>query len=329
MIAKIKNLQNHTAPTEDQQQFIQDVLAGLSHPKKYLSSKYFYDETGSDLFNQITHHPDYYLTGCELEILSHYKEEFSQLFKNEEFNLIEFGPGEGIKTNILIDQFMKDNLSFTYFTVDISKNYLVHLVEKFNEQKPNLNVVALNSDYLSGIKWLGLNSRKQKFLLFLGSSIGNCDIPTARKFLQTIRASLHQGDYFLIGFDLRKNIDVLLRAYNDSDGLTRAFNLNLLHRINKELDADFNFNLFCHYETYNVHLGAMESYLISLDDQSVYIGALEQSFFFQKFEPIHVESSYKYVESQIKMLAQDSNFEIIKNYTDSKNYFVSSLWQVC
>ncbi|CEK10799.1 L-histidine N(alpha)-methyltransferase [Legionella hackeliae] len=328
MSAKIQTLQNHQKEAKDNKEFMQDVLMGLSRKNKQLPSKYFYDNSGSKLFNQITHHPDYYLTGCELEILRHHKKELSALLKKEEFNLVEFGPGEGIKTNILINQFLKDNLSFTYFTVDISKKYLDSLLDKFNRKLPQLKVIAINSDYLSGIQWLSTNSNKRNFLLFLGSSIGNFDIQSSKKFLQEVRNALHAGDYFLIGFDLRKDINILLKAYNDRDGLTRAFNLNLLKRINKELDGNFDLNLFYHYETYNVHTGAMESYLISLEDQIVHIGALNKSFLFKKFEPIHVESSYKYLDSQIKRLAKESGFEIVKNFSDSKKYFVNSLWQV-
>ncbi|WED44230.1 L-histidine N(alpha)-methyltransferase [Legionella cardiaca] len=328
MSAKIQTLQDYQTAANDQQEFMHDVLKGLSCENKQIPSKYFYDASGSELFNQITHHPDYYLTGCELEILTTYKEELSDLCKDQDFNLIEFGPGEGIKTNILINQFIKDKLAFTYYTVDISKKYLESLIAKFHTRLPKLNIVALNSDYLNGLKWLGLNSRKRNFVLFLGSSIGNFDISGAKKFLQAIRSLLHEGDYILIGFDLRKNIEVLMRAYNDGAGLTRDFNLNLLKRINKELDANFDLNTFCHYETYNAYLGAMESYLISLKEQKVSIPALDRSFFFQKFEPIHVESSYKYLESQISALADDSDFKIIKNYSDSKQYFINSLWQV-
>ncbi|ASQ45834.1 L-histidine N(alpha)-methyltransferase [Legionella clemsonensis] len=327
MSAKIQTLQKYPNNSLDNKEFMQDVLVGLSRKNKQLSSKYFYDAVGSSLFNQITHHPDYYLTGCELEILKHHKKELSDLLKDEEFNLVEFGPGEGLKTNILINQFLKDHLSFTYYAVDISKKYLDNLVNQFKQKLPQLNVVALNSDYIAGIEWLSLNSSKRNFLLFLGSSIGNFDIPAAKKFLQNVRNSLHEGDYFLIGFDLRKEINILLRAYNDSDGLTREFNLNLLRRINNELQSNFDLDSFYHYGIYNPHTGAMESYLISLEDQIVHISALKKSFTFKKFEPIRVESSYKYSAPQIKKLAKESGFEIIKNYSDSKKYFINSLWQ--
>lgn len=310
------------------QEFMHDVLLGLSKLPKHLPSKYFYDERGSELFNQITRNPDYYLTNCELEILKTYKSQFSSLLKDEAFNLIELGPGEGIKTTILIEQFLKNNLSFNYYPVDISKKYLNHLIEHFDEKLPQLETIALHSDYLNGIKWLSSHSNKRNFILFLGSSIGNFNANAVKDFLQTISRSLHQGDYILIGFDLLKDIDSLMQAYNDHDGLTRRFNLNLLDRMNKELGANFNVQSFQHYGTYNVYKKAMESYLISDKEQIVYIDALKKSFGFKKFEAIHVETSQKYLLSQVNELACQTNFKVVTNFMDEKHYFLNALWCV-
>lgn len=171
-------------------------------------------------------------------------------------------------------------------------------------------------------------SMKKNFILFLGSSIGNFDPVTTQLFFSGIFNKLHDGDYVLIGFDLRKDIDIMIKAYNDSDGITRAFNLNLLVRMNHELGANFMIDKFGHYGTYNVYSGAMESYLVSLKEQNVHIGALEQSFKFEALEPIHVEYSYKYLLSQINDYAKSSGFKIVKNFFDSRQYYVNSLWQV-
>ncbi|WP_051555078.1 L-histidine N(alpha)-methyltransferase [Legionella fairfieldensis] len=323
----LTNEKTHSTHNE-KQQFKNDVLTGLSKVNKQIPSKYFYDERGSELFNQITRHPDYYLTNCELNIINFYKQDLSNLLKNESFNLIELGPGEGVKTRLLIDQFLQDNLSFTYYTIDVSQKFLNHLIENFDNELPTLETVALNSDYLNGIKWLGLNSKKRNFLLFLGSSIGNYHLHTAKEFLQTIRSFLHPGDYLFIGFDLLKDVHVMLKAYNDRDGITREFNLNLLRRINNELGANFNLDAFYHYGTYNVYTHAMESYLLSNKAQIVYIEALNKSFGFKKLEPIHVETSQKYCLSQIEKLAYFSQCNLIKNYKDPRHYFVNSLWQV-
>lgn len=309
-------------------EFAQAVLDGLTKEKKELSSKYFYDLKGSELFNQITHHPDYYLTNCEIEILEENKNKLSWLLSKEAFNLIELGPGEGIKARILIDEFMKNSLDFNYFAVDISKKYLNQIVKQFNKEQPYLKTHIINSDFFSGLKSLNTQSKARNMVLFLGSSIGNFDTEHAKKFFRSIWENLQNGDYFFVGFDLKKDIEILLKAYNDSDYITKAFNLNLLERLNRELRANFDLSAFNHFGTYNAYLGAMESYLISLKNQTVFIQALNKSFVFEEFEPIHVECSYKYTERQIKEFALTSGFEVVDQFTDSKNYFLNSLWKV-
>lgn len=304
-----------------------DVLSGLSKKNKMIPSKYFYDDDGSALFNRITTHTDYYLTRCELEILDRAKRKIADLLGKKPFNLVELGPGEGIKTEILIDYCLKQNMNFTYIPIDISYQYLKEIVEKLDKNQPTVNLLPINSDYFNGLKWLNLDSQACNFALFLGSSIGNFSIPGAEKFLCHLRENLHVNDYALIGFDLRKDINLLLRAYDDSDGITRAFNLNLLHRINNTLGANFDISKFRHYATYNFIIGAMESYLVSLEPQIVQLPALNASFNFEAFEAIHVECSYKYTLAQIDALAQKSGFKIIENYFDSNGYFVDSLWQ--
>lgn len=313
---------------DEKQGFMHDTLFGFSKINKEIQSKYFYDELGSDLFNQITHHPDYYLTNCELTILDQYKNELAKMLKDEPFNLIELGPGEGIKTSLLIDQFLEDKLAFSYYSIDISQKYLGRIIDKFSKQLPNLEAITLNADYLNGIKWVGKNSNKRNFLLFLGSSIGNFDFNSSIEFLGMVRNFLHPGDYILIGFDLVKDIETMMRAYNDRDGITHHFNLNLLNRMNTELGATFDINSFYHYGTYNVYLKAMESYLVSNKEQTVYIDALKKSFDFKEFEAIHVEFSQKYTLADVDNLARSTQYKIIKNYTDAKHYFLNSLWQV-
>ncbi|STX50669.1 Histidine-specific methyltransferase EgtD [Legionella busanensis] len=313
---------------EKNKTILTDILNGLTSEKKFISSKYFYDEKGSELFNKITRHPDYYLTNCELEILRNHKAEIADLLNQQSFNLIELGPGEGIKGRILIEYFLQNSLDFTYYAIDISNKYLNQIINQYNQDFPDLTLVALNSDYLKGLQWLKKQSYRKNLLLFLGSSIGNFNYDHTQNFLQEIWSYLEDGDYFLIGFDLRKDIDILLRAYNDKDGITRAFNFNLLHRLNQELGANFDATLFYHYAPYNVYSGAMESYLISSQKQTVFIKALDKSIHFSEFEPIHLEFSYKYLLSQIKEFAKKSSFTIVKNFFDSKNYFVDSLWQV-
>lgn len=326
MTAKLEKIQTFSL-AEDLQHFSEEVLEGLNRQKKHISSKYFYDEKGSQLYTAITHHADYYLTNSDLYILNQYKEELSQRIPKD-FNLIELGPGEGIKARLLIEQFLRNKHRFTYFTIDISPKYLQQIVQQFNAELPHLAVTALNSDYFRGIRWLTERSRKPNLLLFLGSSIGNFNLEDTHYFLHGLWHDLHDGDYCLIGFDLRKNIDVLLKAYNDSSGLTKQFNLNLLSRINHELGGHFDLQLFEHYGTYNVYKGAMESYLISLCEQNITIEALNQAFHFDAYEPLHLEVSYKYTLRQIEDYAQGNGFALVKNFFDPNHWFVNSLWRV-
>lgn len=304
------------------------IQSGLSQPNKQIQSKFFYDEEGCKLFNQITRHPDYYLTNCELEILQTYKKDIAAIVHSIPFNLVELGPGEGVKTKVLIEQFLKDHLQFSYLPIDISMDYLKQLASEFEKQIPRLNISLIHSDYLHGLEWLSKHSNRHNFVLFLGSSIGNFNPSSMIDFLTHLKHALNEGDFVLIGFDLRKDIDILMRAYNDSSGITRDFNLNLLQRINRELYANFDINKFRHYATYNVYTGAMESYLVSVESQVINVKSIDQSFHFESIEPIHVEYSYKYLLSQLNEFAEETGFEIVQYYFDSKEYFVDALWRV-
>lgn len=324
----IPDNQAHSTVDNQLEKFKMDILSGLSKSIKQIPSKYFYDEYGCNLFNKITRHPSYYLTRCELEILNKYKAQLSNLLHKDNFNLIELGPGEGIKTLILIEQFLHDALIFNYSPIDISVKYLTELDKQLHRKLPALKLTSIHAEYVHGLEWLSVSSKQRNFVLFLGSSIGNFDHAATEVFLKQLWQALHHGDYILIGFDLRKDIEILINAYNDRAGITRDFNLNLMERINRELGADFSIDKFSHYATYNVYIGAMESYLISREQQTVTIEALKNSFTFQPFEPIHVECSHKYLLSQIQQLADISGFQIVKNFADSQYYFIDSLWQV-
>lgn len=306
----------------------QDTLLGLTKPHKALHSKYLYDENGSDLFNQITRHPDYYLTGCELEILSTHASSILDMIGNACFNLIELGPGEGIKTTVLMRHFLKKRVDFTYLPIDISEKYLQHLRRKLLQEHSGFSIAPVQGDYMSGLAWVTKHVKGRNIVLFLGSSIGNFDLIGAEHFLISLHDQLKKGDLLLIGFDLKKSISILLKAYDDSEGLTRSFNLNLLKRINHELGGEFDLNTFYHHATYNVYTGAMESYLISSIEQTIPIRSLQQSIVFEAFEPIHVEYSYKYLIPQIRDLAENTGFNMLAQYQDSKKYFIDSLWEV-
>lgn len=312
----------------DRDQFVLDILVGLSADRKSIPSKYFYDAAGTKLFQQITRLEEYYPTGCEKEILVANKDAIARYVESEPFHLVELGAGFSEKTLILVKHFTSLGLDFRYVPIDISESAMRNLVECLAADFPGLPVHGLVADYYRGLKLLSRNSRKKNLVLFLGSSIGNFSHAENRVFMRNVWNSLHHDDVVLIGFDLKKDIDTMLRAYNDSAGVTREFNLNLLRRINRELGGTFDVAKFRHFGTYDVFSGAMESYLVSLEHQVVHIEAIGRSFEFKEWEPIHTEYSYKYLTSDIEELAGETGFEVSEHLTDNRQYFANSIWHV-
>jgi len=308
--------------------FAMDVLEGLSQRPKRIPSVYLYDKRGSELFQKITTLEDYYLTESEYEILTEYKEDIFRALPRQSFNLIELGSGDGRKTVLLVDHFIKKQLEFEYITVDISPESVNNLTLSLERMfSPELKVTGIIAEYFDGLKWLADKSRLRNLTLFLGSNIGNFDYREARRFLRHLWDCLKPDDQLLIGFDLMKDMEVLNRAYNDRGGVTREFNMNLLDRINRELGGDFNREKFVYYSGYEVAMGAVESYLVSTEKQEVYIRDLDRVFSFDAWEPIHTESSFKYAEHEIVCLAAETGFQVQKNFFDSRRYFVDSLWR--
>jgi L-histidine N-alpha-methyltransferase len=198
------------------------------------------------------------------------------------------------------------------------------MVSKFQQ----LRINGIVAEYFHGLKWLGKLEKYRNLVLFLGSNLGNFNKPQSRVFLRNLWNTLNDGDLMLTGFDLKKDIDLMQKAYNDSKGLTSEFNLNLLRRINTELGGNFDLSKFRHYSSYDVFSGAMESYLVSLEAQTVFIKEIGQTFSFKAWEPIHTEYSYKYLESDIEELAEATGFLVEKKLYDSKRYFVDYIWKV-
>jgi len=317
-----------TAWFGDKQTFSLDVLVGLSEQRKSIPSKYMYDTEGSRLFQDIMALPEYYLTDCERDTLQRNCGTIASLVGDQPFNLVEFGSGDGSKTRILLNHFLDRGLNFQYAPIDISESAQENLLGDLRTKLPDLTVTGLVSDYFTGTRWLAQQTRRRNFVLFLGSSIGNFTHAEARFFLRNLWNCLNNGDYVLIGFDLKKDIELLLDAYNDPQGVTARFNLNVLNRINRQLGGDFDISRFRHFGTYDVFSGAMESYLVSLDSQEVYIREIGRSFTFRPFEPIHMEYSYKYLESDIETIARETGFTIKKHLHDAKGYFIDSVWEV-
>lgn len=318
----------HIPCPKSQQEFAIDVLIGLSHSPKWLPCKYIYDERGSLLFQRIMELPEYYLTDCETEILGVYKEEILDNIGKQKINLVELGAGNGEKTTILLKEMMRKNIDVTFIPIDISASAIKVFTESLKKQIPGIHVKGLVSEYFKGIRWLSNLNQCTNVILFLGSNIGNFEPSEADVFLSSLWNACNDGDYLFVGFDLKKDIQLLLNAYNDSLGITAQFNLNLLRRINKELGGNFNLEEFKYYSTFDAISGAIRSYVISQTKQHVVIDELSRMFSFKSWESIHTESSYKYLVDDIVKLAQKNGFEIIENFFDSRRYFVDSLWRV-
>lgn len=311
------------------QQFARDVLEGLSASPKRLSSKYFYDQEGDKIFQAIMKMPEYYLTRSEYEILEMNKVSLLELFKNGSgrFNLIEFGAGDGLKTKILLRYFTEQQTDFRYFPVDISGNVLNLLEQDLKKELPELKVEPIEDDYFNALSRLKHTSDRRNVVLFLGSNIGNFSEEHAISFLAKLGQNLNPGDMILIGFDLKKDPEHVRNAYNDKAGITRAFNLNLLKRINRELEANFDLDKFQHYQMYDPVSGEARSFLISRQQQEVYVGAVQKTFAFEAWEPVHVEISRKYTMSTIEKYAREAGYAQRKNFFDCKHFYTDALWE--
>jgi dimethylhistidine N-methyltransferase len=307
--------------------FLSDVIKGLSSKEKYLESKYFYNENGDKLFQQIMGCPEYYLTRCEMEIFSNQTKKLASTFtdKLEEFDVVELGAGDASKSIFLLQELLEQHISFTYYPIDISKNVIRYLTQNLPATLPAINIHGLNGEYFTMLEKAKNTTSKKKVVLFLGSNIGNVPLEEAKQFCTTLRSHLSEGDMVLIGFDLKKDSDVILDAYNDGNGYTRDFNLNLLQRINDELGADFKIENFKHCPVYKSATGACKSYLESLVEQEVNID--DHVFSFKKGEKIYMEISQKYSVEQTEDLAINSGFVPVQHFYDSKKWFVDAVWQ--
>jgi dimethylhistidine N-methyltransferase len=319
--------QDHSLDQETlRRQFAHDVLKGLSQQHKSIPCKYIYDERGSELFCNIMELPEYYLTGCEKNSLDAHKGVISDTIGRGHSNLIELGAGDGMKTKILIRHLLERDHDFQYCPIDISESAVVNLSQGLNRKYPGLKIKGLVTDYFQGLTWLSQQNNAQNIVLFLGSNIGNFPPREAMDFLKHLRKSINTGDYLLIGFDLKKDIDVMVKAYNDAQGVTEQFIVNILSRINRELGGEFDLDCFRYFSTWDDLSGAIKSYLVSTCDQKVHIRNLNTSFTFNHGEVIHTESSYKFTPEQCSVMAEEAGFEIVENYFDNRNYFVDSLW---
>jgi len=308
-------------------EFAKDVDLGLSQKEKKLSSKYFYNKEGDELFVEIMKMPEYYLTRSEMEIFSIQTYDLINAFeldKNTHFELVELGAGDGTKTIKLLEVLNKNNYQYDYMPVDISNNALNQLEASLKKQLPKLSIKAKHGDYFNILESLK-DSHHPKIVLFLGSNIGNMTDDAASQFLYQLGANLNKNDKLLIGADLIKPADIVMPAYNDKEGITRDFNLNLLKRMNNELDATFDVEAFEHAPEYNEQEGIAKSYLKSKRNQHVTIKTIGKAYQFNEGEKIHTETSRKYSDEILKNILANTDFEIINKFTDAKHYFADYL----
>ncbi|HYX72541.1 MAG TPA: L-histidine N(alpha)-methyltransferase, partial [Nitrososphaera sp.] len=293
--------------------FAADVERGLAAENKYVSPKYLYDKVGSQLFEQICLQPEYYPTRTEASILNKHAPVISNL-TGRNVEIIELGSGSSSKTAILLRYLSLKKKRLYYFPIDISSSILMESTRRLKSQFPNVSITGIRSDYNLGIDRAAAAAAEcisaernqeipdMKLVLFLGSSIGNFELIEARSLLGSVRKKLHTNDLLLVGFDLQKDESVLNAAYNDKAGITAKFNLNLLARINRELDGNLELENFEHHAFYNREQHRIEMHLVSKTDQQLYIGALGKTFDITKGESIHTENSYKYTSNQIAAL---------------------------
>ncbi|NDP20554.1 MAG: L-histidine N(alpha)-methyltransferase [Paludibacter sp.] len=305
-----------------------DTLYGLISKPKYLLSKYFYDDIGSSIFQDIMKMPEYYLTDCEYEIFDTYKTQIiDEIIKNNTlFDLIELGSGDGLKTKVLLNALIGRLINFRYVPIDISLKANIDLEKSLMYEIPSLKVKTQTGDFFRVMKNMNGYSGLSKVILFLGSNIGNFTDDEISLFLENLSEFTHSGDRVMIGFDLKKSPELINQAYNDPHGHTCRFNLNHLARLNRELGANFYLENFEHHSEYNPQSGEVKSFLVSKKTQKVYIEALEENIQFYKWEAVFMELSRKFDFDTIEKYAANYGFSVVNHFTDKNEWFTDSLW---
>ena len=299
--------------------FADEIRDTLQKSKKSINPKFFYDEHGSKIFDEICSLPEYYPYNAETEILEKIEHKLLP-YLSEEFHLVELGSGSSVKTRILIDILFKSQKYLQYFPIDIS-DILDESAKNLCMDYQNLTVTGVVDRFENGLDFIENYDDKPNLITFLGSSFGNFDKTEGIQFLKKINGIMKSNDLFLIGLDLKKDSNILHNAYNDAQNTTAKFNLNVLKRINNELGGNFKLENFQHHAVYNEEKGRIEMYLRSLQAQSVTIQKSDLSLTFYKNELIHTENSHKFSITQIESSLRDSNFEKLEIWFDSKNYF--------
>ncbi len=296
--------------------FKTEVIENLSREQKTLPCKFFYDKKGSTLFDRICELDEYYPTRTEVSLLDRHGQEFAEL-SGPSCHLIEFGSGSSVKVRLLLDRLDEPA---AYTAIDISRDHLIDAASALAEEFPALDVEAVCADYTQPLRLERENGNAGRRLgFFPGSTIGNFAPDEAHAFLERSAETIGPGGSMLIGVDLKKDEDTLVAAYNDREGVTAAFNENLLARINRELEGDFDLSAFSHDAVYNRQHGRIEMHLVSERDQTARVG--DRSFDFRAGETIHTENSYKYSIEQFQGLCREARYEPVQAWTDPDGMF--------
>jgi len=295
--------------------FLDDVLEGLAQSQKKLSSKYFYDERGSQLFDDICELPEYYPTRTETGLLETHAEEFAALI-GANASVVEFGSGSSTKIRILLDAL---ETPAAYIPVDISREHLLESAKALAGSYPDLPVVPIAADYTQPFDLPEVSGEAARIGFFPGSTIGNFTRDAAVDFLRAAATDLGADNGLLIGVDLRKDEGVLHAAYNDAAGVTAEFNLNVLRRVNDELGGDFDLDAFSHDARWVADKGRIEMHLVSGRDQRVRVDG--HSFAFAAGESIHTEDSHKYGVDEFQPLAAKAGWRAFRHWTDEDELF--------
>jgi dimethylhistidine N-methyltransferase len=307
--------------------FLRDVLAGLSATPRSLPSRWFYDARGSRLFQWISRLDAYYPTRVEREILERHGDALASRFAGAPCTVVDLGAGDGHKSQLVLRALLARCTAVTYSPVDVSADALAEAAGRVREHLPAVRIVPVHAEWEDALRRVaGRNPMGPQLVLFLGSSIGNLERADAAALLGRLRRALRPGDHALVGFDLVKPLPVLRRAYDDPQGVTREFNLNLLARINRELGADFDLAGFRHVASWDPGRPAMESWLESTRRQLVHVDG--RVFAFRAGERIHTEISCKYTDAQVAAFAREAGFVEVARLEDPRRWFVDALWRV-
>ena len=304
---------------KSQKTFAQELSISIRQKQKAINPKFFYDQKGSQLFEKICVLPEYYLTRTEISILKQIDGKL-QSYLDGNFRLVELGSGSSQKTRLLIDILTRLQKHVEYFPIDISKILKTSSAALQSDYK-KLHITGIIDNYENGLEFVKNYDDMKNLIIFLGSSFGNFDPKNGIKFLQKINSSMKKDDLFLVGLDLVKDKDVLCQAYNDSQGITAQFNLNVLSRINSELGGNFDTSKFVHHAVYNENQNKIELYLRSLSKQTVEIPNADLVLEIDEDELIHTENSHKYTISQIKQMFTITGYQIKDMWNDDNRYY--------